>query len=51
MREVEESAVAIARRRHGVMKEQLRMGCMYEYDQEAWGDGGFKYGGGRLQSL
>jgi hypothetical protein len=47
VRELDDSAVGMARRRHNYMKEQLRMDCMYGYDQEGDGHGGFTYGGGR----
>ena len=47
VREQDDSAIGVARRRHGVMKEQLRMDCMYGYAQESDGNGGFVYGGGR----
>ena len=47
VRELDDSAVGIARRRFDVMKEQLRMDCMYSYAQKLDGHGGFVYGGGR----
>jgi hypothetical protein len=45
--EQDDSAIGVARRRHDVMKEQLRIDCMYGYAQEQDGRGGFIYGGGR----
>lgn len=47
VRALDDSTIGMARRRHSAMKEQLRMDCMYGYDQEGDGHGGFTYGGGR----
>eukprot|EP00291_Cryptomonas_curvata_P015703 CAMPEP_0172152946 /NCGR_PEP_ID=MMETSP1050-20130122/1144_1 /TAXON_ID=233186 /ORGANISM="Cryptomonas curvata, Strain CCAP979/52" /LENGTH=264 /DNA_ID=CAMNT_0012821373 /DNA_START=70 /DNA_END=861 /DNA_ORIENTATION=+ len=44
VRENMDSGIAIARRRHSVMREKTRMSCMYEYNQNPDGKGGFVLG-------
>jgi len=44
VRQEHSSAVAAAQRRHSMMKEELRIGCMYEYGHPSDGKGGFLMG-------
>lgn len=44
VRDQEDTAVGMARRRHQIMKEEVRIGCMYEYGQNPDGKGGFIMG-------
>jgi len=44
VRENAEHGVGIARRRHSVMREKTRLSCMYEYNQNPDGKGGYILG-------
>uniref|UniRef100_A0A6T7TMM8 PDZ domain-containing protein n=1 Tax=Hanusia phi TaxID=3032 RepID=A0A6T7TMM8_9CRYP len=44
VREQDDSAIAIARRRHAEMKSEVRMSCMYDYSEEPYGREGHRIG-------
>ena len=47
VRELDDGPVGVARRRYSILKNELRMDCMYGINQEKYNDqGGFKYGQG-----